>query len=339
MTADEAPTGGLEVTAESLETLAPEWANLHAGVAGASPFLHPAWHETWLRHFAGDSPEPPAPVFLAARDGGELIGVAALDTRPGGHRQLGDPNVTDYAGILAELGREEDVAGLVLEWVAEDLASRLELWGLPADSPMRAALAAAGTSRGWSLEEAVEALAPRAALPGDWEAFVAALPKHDRHELRRKLRNLGAAGEVRFESATSPEDVKARFDRFFELMRISREDKDEFLTPRMEDFFRELGRRFAELGAARLSTLRVDGVPAAMVFCFEDADTTYLYNSGYDPAYAHLAVGLLSKAEAVRDAIARGKRTFDFLRGEEDYKRRLGGLPHDVLTLRLTRES
>jgi CelD/BcsL family acetyltransferase involved in cellulose biosynthesis len=108
-------------------------------------------------------------------------------------------------------------------------------------------------------------------------------------------------------------------------MRISRDDKDEFLTPTMEGFFRDLATTFADLGLARLSTLKLDGVGVAMVFAFENEDTTFLYNSGYHPAFAHLAVGLLSKAEAIRDAIARGKRTFDFLRGEEEYKKRLGG--------------
>jgi CelD/BcsL family acetyltransferase involved in cellulose biosynthesis len=46
-------------------------------------------------------------------------------------------------------------------------------------------------------------------------------------------------------------------------------------------------------------------------------------------------VGLLSKVYALRDSIERGKRTFDFLRGDEEYKRHLGGVPRAVLTLRL----
>jgi CelD/BcsL family acetyltransferase involved in cellulose biosynthesis len=172
-----------------------------------------------------------------------------------------------------------------------------------------------------------------AALPGDFGAFVAGLGKHDRHELRRKLRHLGEAGAVAFESATTPSEVQRDFDRFLEFMRISRDDKDEFLTPVMEAFFRDLATTFARLGMARLSTLSVDGKAAAMLFSFENADTTFLYNSGYDPEFAPLAVGLLSKAYAVEDSIKRGKTSFDFLRGDEEYKRRLGGVPKEVVRL------
>jgi CelD/BcsL family acetyltransferase involved in cellulose biosynthesis len=116
-------------------------------------------------------------------------------------------------------------------------------------------------------------------------------------------------------------------------MRVSREDKDAFLTEQMEAFFRDLAVSMAAVGMVRLSTLLLDGKTVAMLFCFETDETTYLYNSGFDPAESHLAVGLLSKAYAIDDAIARGKQHFDFLRGEEEYKRHLGGEPREVLRL------
>ncbi|KAA0237257.1 GNAT family N-acetyltransferase, partial [bacterium] len=294
-------------------------------------FLHPAWHETWLRHFG----EGVAPVFLACRDGDELVGVAALEIAGDTARQLGDHHVCDYAGPLALPGREAEVAAGVLEWLTEDLTSHLVLWGLQEDAAVVGAFAEAAGAWGWELEATQEAIAPAAKLPGDFETFVAGLSKKDRHELRRKLRNLEAAGEVEFESVSEPGAIEARFDLFLQMMRRSREDKDEFLTPRMEAFFRDLGRTMGAQGLARLNTLLLDGAPVAMIFCFENEGTTFLYNSGYEPALAPLAVGLLSKAHAISDAIARGKRVFDFLRGEEDYKRRLGGVEARVLTLRL----
>jgi CelD/BcsL family acetyltransferase involved in cellulose biosynthesis len=49
-----------------------------------------------------------------------------------------------------------------------------------------------------------------------------------------------------------------------------------------------------------------------------------MYNSGYDPQYASLSVGLLSKALCLRDAIESGRRCFDLLRGNEPYKYDLG---------------
>ncbi len=320
------------ISTETLQALAPEWAELHASLPGATPFIHPAWHETWLRHFAAGVD----PAFLAIRRDHHLLGVAALDLAHGVTRQLGDHNVCDYAGVLAAPGEEATVAGAVIAWLRNQGLPALELWGMAADSPMPAAFATAATAVGWATVEAVEAVCPVATLPGDFETYLASLRKHDRHEVRRKLRHLAAAGDVTFQSATTPEDVAPQFERFLEFMHISRDDKDEFLTPQMEAFFRDLAQTFAALGMVRLSTLALDGVATAIVFAFENEETTFLYNSGYDPAFAHLAVGLLSKTYAIRDAIGRGKRTFDFLRGDEKYKYDLGGRPRQVLTIHLS---
>ena len=319
----------LLITSESFEQLQDEWPAIHARIPGATPFTHPAFVTAWLRHF---TPELP-PVFLGIRDEEQLVGVATLEPGPRVARQLGDPNVCDYSGPIALPGFETDTAAGIIEWLMEDLTDGLELWGIAEDSPVRAAISEGASHFGWTCAEEHEAVCPYIDLPADFEAYIASLPKHDRHELRRKLRNLRAVGDVRFDGVTEPEAVSAGMDRFLELMHISRDDKDAFLTPAMEAFFRDLAPSMAAAGMARLSTLWLDGKSVAMLLAFEDPDTVYLYNSGFDPAEAHLAVGLLSKALAIEDAIARGKRRFDFLRGEEEYKRHLGGVPREVLRL------
>lgn len=324
-------SGAPLITSEAFEQLAPEWAALHAAVPGATPFTHPAWHESWLRHFGAAT----NPVFLSVRDEERLLGVIALDMQPDPVRELGDHNVRDYAGPLVLPGFEETAATVLVEWLIEDMTPAVELWGIAADSAMRPALAAGAARFGWSAAEEHEANCPRMLLPDDFETYVALLPKHDRHELRRKLRKLNAGAVVTFESATTAGAIEARFDRFLELMRISRGDKDEFLTPVMEAFFRDIACTLAGLGMARLSTLCVDGREAAMTLAFESGSTSYLYNSGYDPAISQLAVGLLSKAYAIEDAIGRGLTMFDFLRGDEEYKRHLGGELLEVLRVEL----
>jgi CelD/BcsL family acetyltransferase involved in cellulose biosynthesis len=80
--------------------------------------------------------------------------------------------------------------------------------------------------------------------------------------------------------------------------------------------------------------LTLGGVRTAAVLCFREPEETLLYNSGYDPAYAYLSVGLLSKALALRKAIEEGKKRFDFLRGPEPYKYDLGA--RDLAVYRCT---
>lgn len=334
-TQDEAVAPALRITAEGFDDLAEDWGALHARIPGATPFTHPAWHRVWLRHFG----ETCSPVFLSFRLDDELVGVAALDPAFGTARQLGDHNVCDYAGVLALPGHEETVALGFLEWLMEDLTPALELWGVPEDAPVRAGFRVVASLVGWGYVETPEAVCPGVDLPGDFESFIAALPKHDRHELRRKLRNLEAAGRVTFEEATTAGAIVPEVDGLLEMMRASRDAKAAFLTPTMEAFFRDLGGTFGELGMARLATLKLDGRAVARTFSFENATTDFLYNCGFDPELAHLAVGLASKAYAIESAIRRGKSRFDFLRGDEEYKRRLGGVPLQVYTLTLRQGS
>ena len=62
-----------------------------------------------------------------------------------------------------------------------------------------------------------------------------------------------------------------------------------------------------------------------------------LYNSGYDPRYSRLSVGLVSKALAIKEAIEAGKRSFNFLRGTERYKYHLGAKDFAVYQLTVRR--
>ena len=323
------------ITVEPFDAVRSEWLALWAAVPGATTFTHPDWHAAWMRQSSEPRALATGPLLIAVRMEEQLIGIACIAPDARTATQSGDSDLTDYAFPLALPGHEETVAAGILEWLVEDLTTGLDLWGVPADSPIRPALRAAADRFGWSYEEEHEAACPRLDLPADFETYISSLNKHDRHEVRRKLRHLEAAGVVSFESVTGAEVHGPRVARFLELMRLSRADKDEFLTPQRVAFFEDLARTFGELEIVRLGTLTLDSREVAMVFCFEDETMTYLYNSGYDPEFAHLAVGLLSKVYAIRDSIERGKQIFDFLRGDEDYKRHLGGVPREVLTLRL----
>jgi CelD/BcsL family acetyltransferase involved in cellulose biosynthesis len=50
----------------------------------------------------------------------------------------------------------------------------------------------------------------------------------------------------------------------------------------------------------------------------------YLYNSGYNPAYAANSVGIAAVGLLLRDCATEGLEIFDFLQGDEPYKYTLG---------------
>jgi CelD/BcsL family acetyltransferase involved in cellulose biosynthesis len=112
---------------------------------------------------------------------------------------------------------------------------------------------------------------------------------------------------------------------FFRLMRSSSTDKAEFLTPEREHFFLDIASVLAARGQLKLLFLEVDNKRVASCVCFDYGNSYFLYNSGYDPEYASLSVGLLNKALCIREAIEQGRNRFEFLRGAERYKYNLGG--------------
>ena len=109
------------------------------------------------------------------------------------------------------------------------------------------------------------------------------------------------------------------------LFSLARDEKARFMTSDMAVFFRSLSQAMAEIGLLRFGLLEIDTNPAAMVMCFDYNNTIYLYNSGFDPQYDSFSVGLMSKVLAIQESIQRGNKRFEFLKGNEIYKERLGG--------------
>jgi CelD/BcsL family acetyltransferase involved in cellulose biosynthesis len=135
------------------------------------------------------------------------------------------------------------------------------------------------------------------------------------------------------------EDSKQVLDEmetFLALFGLSRADKAAFMTNQMTAYFRSLAETMAKESLLKLYFLDLDGTPAAAVMCFDYNSTTYLYNNGYDGKFSSLSVGLLSKVLNIKESILRGKKKYDFLKGTEEYKHRLGGRPVSLYRCQVT---
>jgi CelD/BcsL family acetyltransferase involved in cellulose biosynthesis len=320
------------VQREELEALAPEWKALLDEVHEPVAFIHPSWQRVWLEAF-GDGREP---LVLAVRDGDELAGVAPL-LREGDELSLiGHYSICDYMDIVTRPGAARETIAAVLEALEEHDWRRMELRGIRESSETLGALEDVSRERGHAFERETETVAPRVTLPESWEEHVASLSKKDRHELRRKQRRLQSLGALELRTYTSPSEVAEHVPQLMRFMVESRSDKANFLTEQMGRFFHEMSRTMAEEGLVRLYELELDGQAVASVLCFDQGGQLYLYNSGYDPAYAQHAVGLVSKALCMQDAVELNKHCVDFLRGREPYKYDLGA--QDLTVYRCTVE-
>lgn len=102
------------------------------------------------------------------------------------------------------------------------------------------------------------------------------------------------------------------------------------MTADRESFFRDL----ASLPAARVDVLAgAAGTPVAASIGFQDDRAFYLYNSAYDPAAAASSPGMVLLWKLFESVVEGGVSLFDFLKGDEAYKLRLGARPRPLYVL------
>jgi CelD/BcsL family acetyltransferase involved in cellulose biosynthesis len=317
---------------DDLDAVGPAaWQALHAASALRSPFLSWTWQTEWVRAFA---PDDRLEIRRVTDDAGRLLGLLPLhEVQRGVLRLLGGVDVSDYLDLLAESGREAEVWTALL--AARSAAGPVwDLHAVPAASPTVERLPALAPEHGVEVTVAVEERCPILELPATWEAYLAGLSGKHRHEMLRKMRRLEReVPDARAVGLASRAEVESRFDDFLALHRSSRVGKARFMDDRMEAFFRRVAGLLADADGFRLWLLDAPGGPMASFLTLEWDGTVGLYNSGFRPDAAALSPGLVLLAHVVRDAIERGRRRFDFLRGEERYKYEFGPTPHDVYTV------
>jgi CelD/BcsL family acetyltransferase involved in cellulose biosynthesis len=319
------------VTEESFESLASIHNQPESGLDWSSVFVLPVWMKVWWEIF-GNGAEL---NLTAVRQGDEVIGIAPLSVADGKASFVGSADVCDYLDFVVVPGKEEDFFNVLLDDLRGRGISSIELESLRPDSVALTKLADIAVNRAHQVTIRREDVSLDIELPATWDEYLKMLSSKQRHEVRRKLRRLEEAGEVGYRLESTPAAVSGAMDTFVRMFTESRDDKADFLTERMETFFRMLAAALSEAGMLRMGILELDAVPVAMVFCFDYNNGRYLYNSGYDPGYTSVSAGLLSKVICIRESIEEQKGVFDFLKGDEVYKSHLGGKKIPIYTCRI----
>jgi len=309
------------VTLESFESLTSYW------LASPNPsmwnclFVLPPWLEAWWHEFGCD-----AELYLGAvRHEGTIIGIAPLLIKESEASFIGSTDVCDYLDFIIVPGREVDFLNILLDDLGRKGISRLNLKPLRPHSTVLTHLIDIARNRNCEVSCKVEDISLELDLPPTWEEYLGKLTQKQRHEVRRKLRRFSEAGDVNYLIAEDSKSTSQFLALFLKLFRESRRDKAIFLNARMESFFMSMAKAMGQAGLLRLGLLELNAAPMAAVMCFDYNGTVFLYNNGYDPQYSSLSAGLISKVLSIKDSIERGRRIFDFLKGAEEYKHRLGG--------------
>ena len=310
------------VTSESLLQLEQYRQNSALKIRWEPLFLLPSWLQVWQECFAPTQETK----ILVIRENDQIIGVAPLLIKMNTASIIGSVNVCDYFDFPVIPGKENEFYRTLLGHLNSLGIKVLDAQVIRPDSTIISHLVPMAEHAGFKVILSPDELSPDLSLPGSWEQYLESLDTKQRHELRRKLRRLEAAGTISSTIITSPETVPGFLGVFLKMFMESREDKADFLTPGMETYFRSIILKMAEIGILRACILELDKKPVAALVAFDYNDVIYLYNSGFVRDYSYLSVGILSKALLIKDSIERGKIKFDLLKGSEPYKFHLGGI-------------
>lgn len=308
-----------------------------------TPFSRYEYLSQWWKTLGGGEWQSAELVLVSAEENDQLVGIAPLFIAEYEGRKtlllLGSIEISDYLDLIA---REEDLprflSGL-LDFLASshgDAWSALDWYNLPDDSLTLAALKTESETRGWTYHEEVYRPTPRIALNGSFEDYLARIDKKQRHEIRRKMRRAAESGRVNFYVVDKNADIEPELESFFHLM-VQDTNKANFLHPAMREQMIATLRAAHKGGYLWLSFLEVDGVKAASTLCFDYKNKLWGYNSGVSFDYKDLSPGWVIMGYDIQWCCDNGRYEFDFMRGDEEYKYRMGGVNRFVMRARAVR--
>ena len=327
---------------EFSEISAESWNALVEQSIADTPFSRHEYLSEWWKTLGGGEWTNVELVLVSATENDQLIGIAPLFLADyDGQRALmlmGSIEISDYLDLIV---REQDLqqflSGL-LDFLASSFAgqwSALDWYNLPDSSPTLAALKAEAQTRGWPHHEEIYRPTPRIPLNGSFEEYLARIDKKQRHEIRRKMRRAAESDKnVRFTIVNGTEDINTGIDAFFELM-IHDPNKAEFLHPAMREQMTVTIQNAHEQGYLWLAFLEIDGVKTAASLNFDYKNKLWGYNSGVSREHMELSPGWVLLAHTIQWCCENGRYEFDFMRGDEEYKYRFGGVNRYVMRVKV----
>lgn len=316
-----------------------EWNDLVKRSMSSRIFSTWEWQSTWWSIYC-----PGELWIITFRDDQDrLVGIAPwfaqLSEAGRTIHSIGCVEVTDYVDLIvdAKFTRPvfESLAGYMVQ--NRQKFDLLDLCNIPEDSPTHNELPSILRQQGFNIEIKNQEVCPIIELPAQWDDYLEGLDKKNRHELRRKIRRLeGSDEQVRWYIVDQSHNLDVEFERFLGLMASSQYDKARFLQdPQNARFFASIVSTAYRNNWLQLSILEINQQPAAGYLNFVYNDTVQVYNSGLAPdQFGHLSPGIVLLAYGIQHAIGSGYKTFDFLRGNEAYKYRLGGKDKQLFMIR-----
>lgn len=321
-----------------------QWNALLKESISDTPFSRYEYQRLWWEHRGGGEWQDARLVLVTAHEDEKLIGIAPLFMAEYENQPAlllnGSIEISDYLDLIVRADDHARFLSGLLDFLASHLAdgwSRLDWYNLPDDSPTLAALKAESAHRGWTHYEEVYRPTPRIALNGDFDEYLSRVEKKQRHEIRRKMRRAAESElNVRFVLVDPSTDIEPELDTFFDLM-VHDPGKADFLHPAMREQMSAILHAAHKEGYLWLGFLEIDGVKTASSLNFDYNGKLWGYNSGVSRAHMELSPGWVLLSHIIQWCCENKRHEFDFMRGDEEYKYRFGGVNRFVMRAQVER--
>ena len=299
----------------NFESILAEWWDLFQRCPDATPFHSPAWLLPWWNCFGCG-----VPIIVTVRHHTNLVGLGLFYVyAPGAAAEpklffIGKA-VSDYLDVLVVPGENRtQVARQILDCALHRTSAWqiAEFDRLPPSSSILQVEGSACVKDG---------VCPEIRLNGSrLEEFVTS--KSTIINLRNRSRRAHKVGKVEFITANH-QNYEFLMDTLVTLhsKRMSAVGRPGmFSDPNMTEFLLGAGCQLLRAGMLRLHVMRLNGTNVAVLFGMLHRGRAYLYNFGFDPAYAPIAPATQLIAFAMENAAAEGAEVYDLLQGDEPYK-------------------
>ena len=298
-------------------------------------FSSPTWVFTWFAW------KGVTPAVATVRDAsGALLGLLPLaELQPGVLSLPGVAEGADHLDVVARPGDGERVAACLLHHFVVEQRKQLDLRHVRGDGALRAAAHDPRHRMPWGERHAT--VCHGIDVEGTFDAYLTRTwSRKRRHELRRSTKRALERDNVRVERVTRVDELPDALHRLFALHARRFEEKEGdsgFDLGDVPSFHNLLAPKLLERGELLLLSLRQEDEDLAIYYAFRFKGRLSHFQSGIQPAARKLSPGTVLRMVMLRDDVfGAGLSSFDFLDGDEAYKRPWATHRHHLFDMRIS---
>ncbi|MDO8622839.1 MAG: GNAT family N-acetyltransferase [archaeon] len=301
------------------ETIKNEWDNL-VELSNKTIFSKFNFIKNWADVYSDIAP---LEVYLAYEDG-QLVGIAPFAREDGVLKFAGGIDykvAADYCDFIVNPLHLDKVMNEFSQILTENHSVLHEI---PKNSP---ALDYFRRNNFGRIENS--SICSDILLPPDWESYLRGLDNSRIKKMRYFLNRLEReSGEITYELVEDKTELGKKMEDFFEMHQREWADMrgqkgcfaDDEKHTRFRKFHKTLAGDFLDDKNLYLSFLKVDQNIFAVEYSFVDKNSIYGYLGAINPEFHQYSPGRIRMNFVLKDAILKGIKKYDFLRGDEPYK-------------------